>query len=145
MGCPPASIKQSTSRLKSLSYTVLHFPTTIRLFLCTLIVAAHTHCVLGHGAELVQQVQSARSVDLPIAEHPTCENESSCICKGATLTDTVQASLLDNSLTNFLPLDYPVPQFELIAVSVRAFQAWGRTRQTLSSTTARALLQSFLL
>ncbi len=40
------------------------------------------HCVESHARQAVRVHSDAR---LPVAPTPSCENESSCICKGATL------------------------------------------------------------
>ncbi len=53
------------------------------------VLSAYTHCVMAHGAEMVQQVQQVQqhTADRPWQPGtPTCENESACICKGVTAT-----------------------------------------------------------
>lgn len=64
----------------------MHTKASIHLLLCLLIVGAHVHCVLAHGAALIGEVEASRCAEPPIGERNTCENESSCICKGALVS-----------------------------------------------------------
>jgi len=81
----------------------MHAHSCVRLLLCLLIVGAHSHCVMSHGAELVSEVEAARRAEPPFGETKTCENESGCICKGALVPEAVPAFFDHDHLTHWLP------------------------------------------
>ncbi len=61
---------------------------SIRILLALLILGAYTHCVESHAREAVR-IHLAKT--LPVSpDGGSCENESSCICKGATLASPVE-------------------------------------------------------
>jgi hypothetical protein len=62
------------------------------VFLSLLVAGIHTHCVMAHGAELLQHVAAQKCSELPIGSDLPCENESSCICKGALVGASLAAS-----------------------------------------------------
>ncbi|MCA9123505.1 MAG: hypothetical protein H6822_32915 [Planctomycetaceae bacterium] len=60
--------------------------------LAALVLIAYTHCVVSHGVEAAELQHQLRTVEQPLdSSRATCENESSCICKGATLALGVEA------------------------------------------------------
>ena len=111
-----------------------------RALLCLLILGVHTHCVLTHGAELRSKEGCAGS---PIDDRHDCENESSCICKGATLGDTTS-----------IPVAQPLGWACITHPALVAFATFylADVRNWLlhppppqGARVARALLQTFLI
>lgn len=78
------------------------------ILLCCVVVAAHTHCVVAHAAEGLRSHSNEQApVDPPIES--SCENESSCICKGALLAAVVPPLMLDE--LNVLEVVSPLTSF----------------------------------
>jgi hypothetical protein len=124
----------------------MHTFFSLRLLLCLIIFAAHSHCVMAHGAALVNQVEAAQCAEPPIGETKTCENESACICKGALISDSLPSFLVDGDLTDYLLVSYPGLGGSDVALRERA------SRKILHALTApftgadaRIQLQSFQL
>jgi hypothetical protein len=119
---------------------------SLRLLLCLMIFAAHFHCVMAHGAALVREVAEARCEEVPIGETGTCENESGCICKGALVSDSFPALLVDSQPTDGQSATVPA----VFRVDVAGCESdWRNTPRAaappLGGTGARILLQSFQL
>ena len=85
----------------------MHTSSPLRLLLCLIIFAAHSHCVMAHGAALFSKVEAAKCAEPPIGETKTCEHESACICKGALISDSFPSFLVDGGLTLYLPWSNP--------------------------------------
>ena len=68
--------------------------------LAALVLTAHTRCVFSHAIEAADRHQRLQSDEQPLdsSRRATCENESSCICKGATLAAGVKVSAPELSL-----------------------------------------------
>jgi hypothetical protein len=116
-----------------------------RVMLCLCVLGSHAHCVLTHGAELLaDQAQRHADVECPIGETQPCGNESSCICKGATLGDGSVAFLVPDDLVNWLSC-LEAPRLLEVARVADCDRFVGRLGPPAKpgGTTARALLQSF--
>ncbi len=77
-----------------------------------LLVAAALHCPLEWQAAIGQMVEIARlraaGEALPIGMPlPGCENESGCICRGATVAHAVDISCLARDVGHWLPPSDP--------------------------------------
>jgi hypothetical protein len=78
-----------------------------------LLVAASLHCPLEWQAAIGQIAEIGRlraaGEALPIGMPlPGCEDESGCICRGATLTQAVDVSCLASDAADWLPLGLPL-------------------------------------
>jgi IS5 family transposase len=122
-------------------------PTKLQIpwLLAALVLAAYTHCVYSHALEAADQHRQLRSAEQPLDNtRATCENESACICKGATLAVVAEA---------------PTPASGLGHLVVESAAAWralavdsadwrirqDHDRPPNSGTLRRAQLQCFLL
>lgn len=121
----------------------MHRPSVLPQFLCLLVVVVHTHCVLGHGAELLQKLQSSKCAESPVEHNPPCDNESGCICKGATLADKVDATPTQDDLAVWMRLGHVETFFFLAPPPGRDSCRPPEPPPPASGTAARALLQSF--
>jgi hypothetical protein len=97
------------STLKGVTLRSLHIRSLLSPALSLLVLIANWHCQVG-AAEVVQ-VMASRHVDadgspaLPINLPPgTCENESGCMCRGATLAVSVDAASLAPQLSDLLAI-----------------------------------------
>jgi len=115
---------------------------TIVSFFCFVVVGAHTHCVLSHGAELVNEVIVTACDSVPLGQSRSCENESSCIfCKGATLVESTVDSCPTQHLESFL-LSEPLALRDVGIVPLHHGDL-APIPFPLDAGAARALLQSF--
>lgn len=116
---------------------------TLAIFLCLLVVAAHTHCVLAHGAELLEAVHTSEIAKSPIGSSQGCENESACICKGATLGEQLDATLIQSELTLWLTYVDNETSSCVIDVSDQLCSRCLEPAPPPRGAAARAALQSF--
>jgi hypothetical protein len=73
----------------------------IRWLLAALILAAYAHCLFSHAAEAADRHRQLQLDAQPLDNsRATCENESSCICKGATLATDVKLPVPERSLVD---------------------------------------------
>ncbi len=113
-----------------------------RLFLCLLVIGAHTHCVMAHGAALVNDVEAERLADPPIGESETCKNESGCLCKGAVIPKSLSV-LNDGDLIDCLWSTHQVIESDSLAAFDRNLHSLSRGSPALSGASVRIFLQSF--
>ena len=113
--------------------------------LSLMVVLAHTYCIERHAREAAgMRVDGPAPLSPPAG--PSCENESSCICKGAVLAVAVAAPEPTRSLEVILDSDTEpagMERFEI--VSEVAESVPRRSRWNGGATGARAWLQSFLI
>jgi len=111
------------------------------VLICSLlVVAAHTHCVLAHGAELLHEVAVVASDSAPLGPAQSCENESSCICKGVTLAKSTTMPTAEN-VAQLISTE-PLLSRHLDLINEQ-FVDGHLPRKSLSAADARAFLQSF--
>jgi hypothetical protein len=84
-------------------------PKLLPLFFALLVLAAPWHCVAHAVDSLNWQVQSvSEDGGLPSSPldgpPPSCENESGCICRGATVANGIDLDAIIPSGEFFLPL-----------------------------------------
>ena len=96
------------STLKGVTLRSLHIRSLLPSALCLLVLIANWHCQTG-AAEEVRTMASRRinaggaPVPAPVNLPPgTCENESGCMCRGATLAVSVDAAPLAPQLSDLL-------------------------------------------
>ena len=122
-------------------------------FFVLLIPSAHFHCVMDHGKQLRTDFQHHVQATLPFdGQAQGCENESACLCKGATLAIPVRWNVdLDHDPSaGLLKVDTGIDPLALVSL---AHPLLHDARQHLDSRTARPpsgraqriKLQSFLL
>jgi hypothetical protein len=112
-----------------------------------MILAAHCHCVMEHAWALDAAGPPRGAASLPVAPAPAdCENESGCICKGATLAVVVDLPPVEVCFDLFD--GFISPYYGEVAID----QAAGLLPRppdehapVLSAQTLRALLQSYLI
>ncbi|MCA9263263.1 MAG: hypothetical protein KDA60_05420 [Planctomycetales bacterium] len=109
------------------------------------ILSVHTHCILTHGSHLVRRIQRVDAGDATSAEESPCEDESGCICKGATLKDNAAVVDCPPVATKLVllcarPLDISVRQPQCSHAAILRRPLIFR-----DGAAARAWLQSFLL
>ena len=114
--------------------------------LAALVLAAYSHCVYAHANEAADRHQQLRADEQPLDNtRATCENESSCICKGATLAVDVTVPAPETGLVDNVDIE----SFGAIPIHAAA----SSDRQTLPDHSdsllfgrvLRAQLQRFLL
>lgn len=115
----------------------------MRTFGCLLVLAACSHCIAEHGAELTRNVQQAAQAELPLSDTTPCDNESGCICKGATLGDSyVLIFAQTDDLVSPIVCEAYVSAIFQADVTLH-FCPYSAPTFTRGGVTARALLQSF--
>src|SRR6188474_1753504 len=101
-------IEATKSRLDcAMRQTWSHIRFTLHLSLALLVVVTSLHCAWEWQAALKQMAGAAayREAGLPLPigwPHPGCENESGCMCRGATLAQAVETADLERGAGNWL-------------------------------------------
>lgn len=112
--------------------------------LAVLVLTAYTHCVFSHAVEAVEQHHQLRGVDQPLDNsRTTCENESSCICKGATLAIDIQMPDPVSGLVHLVCLDCTANLFSAEPVDLQPSLGHGEFAYTRAN--LRAQLQRYSL
>ena len=120
------------------------FRKLLPLPLALLILGAHTHCVMTHGAELQQRVAEHTAGQSPLEGGEPCENESACICKGVILAD-VKVELPSDAVLHWLALDATgLSALDAVVLEPRESRA-PDPPPVPGGSTMRAQLQVFLL
>jgi hypothetical protein len=121
------------------------FRALLRPLMCLVIIGAYTHCVMAHGSQLLQRAHQVAAEQSPGPEGPSCEDESGCICRGATLVANVQPVPVDNAscLMAIEASLLPMSCDELQVPRVRYSHI--PPLPSISASDARAVLQIYLL
>ncbi len=118
----------------------------ISWLLIALVCAASSHCVISHATESVALHQQLRFDDQPLDNtRATCENESSCICKGATLAAVTIVPTVDWNPVDTVQVDANATVQHILADSLKRDFAEERCSIPNTGKVLRAHLQSFLL
>ncbi|MCA9144846.1 MAG: hypothetical protein H6821_02930 [Planctomycetaceae bacterium] len=123
-------------------------PTKSKLpcFLAALVLTAYTHCVFSHGMEAGDRHHQLRSDDQPLDDsRALCENESSCICKGATLAVGTEAPAPELSFVDTICVVSASLSLRPATDSLERQIAPDQAEALISGGTLRAQLQRFLL
>ena len=123
--------------------------------LAALVVAALAHCSWEEARELAHWTrnvaQHRQTLPSPI-QTPVhdCDHEYGCICRGATVVHTVDASFLKAPLTDLLPVDL-VPHLHSLVADIASAAARSSAIQCefsvppLSGRQLRALFASLVI
>ena len=117
------------------------------VFFAATLLAAHMHCVALHAVQShAAALASSDTMTVPIRPiSASCENESGCICKGATLVAPAQAPSLEMGLPD-VSFGASPEGIDLTATnSFRGLDSPSPPRWPTSAQTVRALLQSYQL
>lgn len=118
----------------------------ISWLLVALVLTAYSHCVFAHATESVVRHQQLQADEHPIDNaRATCENESSCLCKGATLAGTAEATAIDLSVVAAVCIDANASVLASLRDQPGRSIANGCDQFLDSGKMLRARLQSFLL
>jgi hypothetical protein len=115
------------------------------LLFAAVILAAHMHCIVLHAWDARAAVLAQLEEVPPPPSSPTCENESGCICKGATLAVMVDSPVVDLPTIDVMPILSPSRLDVTPTVAAADSDAADLWRASLSAGTVRALLQSYRL
>jgi hypothetical protein len=111
------------------------------------ILAAHCHCLVEHARELRAAMPCPSLAAAPASPlMPGCENESGCICKGATLVVAIDAPpVAESSFDLADPLAAVVWESAVNGAARTVIKPPQETAARLPAQKLRAFLQSYLI
>ncbi|MEO8494954.1 MAG: hypothetical protein ABI614_07780 [Planctomycetota bacterium] len=114
--------------------------------LAAIVLMASSHCVFSHAIEAADWYHELRMEDQPLDnERTTCENESACICKGATFAVVVEAPAPELELMHLVCVEPAAKWLGAAVDSADRRNLPDHGKPPCSGKNLRAQLQRFLL